>query len=260
MDFYGKKGQQNIDSSGINAKRSMLIFLLYYIVQFLTGLMAGAVISLYFIIFTGNRPDEQEFELLAVKFDPFILLIASILSATFLILFTSHYWRNEISERSPEGFAVHHGSVSQLVTGFFGGLAVALVYAVVISNLFPPDPDTSFGPITELAFSEGFSKYAWLILALLIAPPVEEYIFRGIIFAGFISSFGIYTSAVFTTLLFTIIHISEYVYYPPAMAGILAIGVLTLLLRIRTRALGPPVAAHFGYNFFIALIFLNAVN
>ncbi len=244
----------------INAKRSVLIFFLYYIVQFLTGLIAGVIISVSFIFITGHRPDEQQFESFARSLDPYILITSSVFSAAFLYFFATAYSRGLLRNRTVYGFAFHGGTRFQIFTGFISGLLIAVIYAVAITNLFPPDPETKFGPVTEMAFSEGFSKYAWLVLALLFAPPVEEFLFRGVLFAGFTKSFGLFASALLTTLIFLIIHISEYLYYPPAMTGILALGILTVSLRIKTRALGPSVAAHLGYNLFIAIILMKSLQ
>lgn len=243
----------------INAKRSIIIFFLYYIVQFLTGLMAGVLISVSFIFITGHRPDEQQFESFVRSLDPYILIASSVLSAAFLFFFSVNYARGLVRNRSVYGFALHKGTIFQIVTGFAAGLFVAVLYAVIITTFFPPDPETKFGPITEMALSEGFSKYAWLILALVFAPPVEEFLFRGVLFAGFTKSFGVFISAILTTLIFLLIHISEYLYYPPALTGIFALGILTVFLRIKTRALGPPIASHLGYNLFIAIILIKSL-
>lgn len=243
--------------NSIGAKRSLLIFFLYYIVQFLTGLIIGVIISVSFIVFTGHRPSEEQFKQFARSLDPYILLVSSVLSALFLIYFTIRYASGVIRDRSNHGFAVHPGNRYQLIMGFLYGLLTAVVYALVMSSLYPLSPDTSFGPITQMAFSDGVARYTWFLLALILAPPVEEYIFRGILFAGFTRSFGVLQSAVITTVIFLLIHVSEYLYYPPAMAGILALGILTVVLRIRTGSLGPPVAAHAGYNLFITTVLLN---
>lgn len=248
------------DERKMDAKRSVLVFLLYYIVQFLTGLIAGALISVSFVIFTGHRPDEQEFEMFTRTLDPYILLASSIISALFLIYFTFHYVPRHLKDRSIYGFAVHPGNSTHLISSLLAGLLVAFVYALSITMIFPPGPETQFGPITEMVFTEGVTRIIWLVLALMVAPPVEEYLFRGILFAGFTRSFGLYPSVVLTTFIFSVIHLSEYIFYPPAMIGIVALGFLTVILRIKTRSLGPPVAAHFGYNLLIAIMLLNSVQ
>ena len=243
----------------MNASRSLIIFFLYYIVQFLTGLLAGVLISLFFIILTGHRPDDQQFTSFVGRLDPYILLSSTIVSAVFLLMLVKHYSSSLITDRSPAGIALYSGKKYEIFLAFLAGIVIALVYAVATNIIFPPDPGTKFGPITEMAFSNITSRIIWLIIALILAPPIEEFLFRGVLFSGFTFSFGIYVSAFLTTAIFVLVHISEYINYPPALAGILAIAVFTVIMRIRTRALGPCIAAHFGYNLFIAALLLKLI-
>lgn len=248
------------ESRGISAKRSLFIFFLYYIVQFLTGLIVGVIISLGFILITGHRPSEEQFELFARSVDPYVLLGSSVISGLFLVYITLNYTSGLVKDRSVYGFAVHTGKMWQIVEGFAAGFITAFLYAFITNNLVPHSHENSFGPVTQMVISGGIPKYTWLILALLVAPIIEEYLFRGILFAGFARSAGTKYAVVITTGIFLIVHIAEYLYYPPAMTGILAIGLLAIYLRIKTKALGPCIAAHAGYNLFITLILFNAVG
>jgi len=246
-------------SYNMNAVKALIIFFLYYIVQFLTGLLAGVLISLFFIFVSGHRPDDQEFVSFIGRLDPYILLSSSIVSAIFLLMLVRHYSSHLIKERSVKGIALSTGKKHEIISAFLAGIVIALVYAVATNIIFPPDPNTKFGPITEMAFSNNASRTIWLIIALILAPPVEEFLFRGVLFSGFTVSFGIYVSAFLTTAIFVLVHISEYINYPPALTGILAIALFTVFMRIRTRALGPCIAAHFGYNLFIAALLMKLI-
>ena len=51
---------------------------------------------------------------------------------------------------------------------------------------------TSFrgGPVAKMAASNGMGRAVWAVLAVLIAPPVEELLFRGVMLRGMIASWG----------------------------------------------------------------------
>ena len=57
-----------------------------------------------------------------------------------------------------------------------------------------------------------------------------------------------------TTLCFVAMHYTEFVHYWPAALGLLALSVVTLVLRIRTGSIAAPVAVHFGYNLVLVCV------
>jgi len=155
----------------------------------------------------------------------------------------------------PEGGAIRRqvglalGSRRALVLGLLAGGALALVYFPLATGLlFPPEPDRTPGPVTRMALSPGWQRWLWSSMALLVAPPVEELLFRGALQAGFARSWGWGPAALFTTVLFVALHYPEFRTYLPAAGALVGISVLTLWLRRRSGALGPAVAAHAGYN------------
>ena len=83
---------------------------------------------------------------------------------------------------------------------------------------------------------------------MVFAPPIEELVFRGVLFGGLRSSWGAAWSGVVTTLLFVMLHGTEVVRFWPAVFGITAVAVATIWIRVRAGAIGPAVALHFAYN------------
>ena len=94
--------------------------------------------------------------------------------------------------------------------------------------------------------------------ALLLAPPIEELLFRGVLYGGYRRSLGAPAAAALTTSIFVILHVSEIVYYPPAALGIASLALVALWFRLRSAAIGPAIAVHFGYNLVIALVAAGA--
>jgi uncharacterized protein len=90
-------------------------------------------------------------------------------------------------------------------------------------------------------------------MALLLAPPVEEMLFRGVLYGGYRKSLGATGATWLTTSIFALMHIGEVIYFLPALLVIAGVALLALRMRLRHSAIGPAVAVHFGYNFILAL-------
>jgi len=48
-------------------------------------------------------------------------------------------------------------------------------------------------------------------------------------------------------------HITEMIYFWPSAIGITGLALAALWMRLRSGAIGPAVAVHFGYNAVIAV-------
>jgi membrane protease YdiL (CAAX protease family) len=111
-----------------------------------------------------------------------------------------------------------------------------------------------------MAVTPGLSQLLWIISVLLLAPPIEELLFRGILYGGYRRSFGPVWAGVLTTSVFVICHLPEMVYFLPSIVGITGFAIAALWLRLRAAAIGPAVAAHFGYNAVLAIAVANATS
>lgn len=160
------------------------------------------------------------------------------------------------SLRSLPGWAL--GSTRVRVSALLAGLAVALFYAVLGTWLWPADQGQATGPLVSLALSGWPGYLVWAVLGLAIAPPIEEWLFRGVLFAGFSRDFGDFVAAILVTVVFVGLHAGEAVYYWPAFFGITGLGLLCVWLRIRYDALGPPLLAHVGYNALLVILLASA--
>jgi hypothetical protein len=89
------------------------------------------------------------------------------------------------------------------------------------------------GPGTFLALSA---------LAVLAAPVVEEFLFRGIVFRGLARLVGPTLAVVGSSLLFAVVH--------PAISfpAVFGLGVAAALIYRRTRSLPASMATHMVYN------------
>lgn len=160
--------------------------------------------------------------------------------------------RDRLRDRNA-GAAWVLGPGKRWIQGFGLGMIVALVSGGLMSLLAPLPDQEKLGPLTKMGLTPGMTQVFWIVIAVLLAPPIEELLFRGVLFSGFRNSFGAGKAAVLTTTLFVLLHIAETIHFLPAMLGIAALASVALWVRIRTAAVGPAIAVHMGYNGIVAL-------
>jgi membrane protease YdiL (CAAX protease family) len=65
---------------------------------------------------------------------------------------------------------------------------------------------------------------------------------------------GAVAAAALTTIIFVSLHFTELIYQPLAVFAIGGLALGALVLRLRSNAIGPAIAVHFGYNATIAIL------
>lgn len=213
----------------------------YFAAQVLGGALLGVAIALR----SGDEPLSAG--QLADLAGPGALL-GMVFGAVFLLFALRGVGGDALRERGRFGIGWVRGDAAALGIGCASGIAIAAAGAGASAWLFPPDPDMALGPLTELSTKPGAGRFYLVVIALLLAPPLEELLFRGVLLGGLTRSWGRGPAALAVTALFVGVHASELSFYWPATLGLGLLALLTLALRIRFRALGPAVAAHFAYN------------
>lgn len=88
-----------------------------------------------------------------------------------------------------------------------------------------------------------------IISICLIAPLIEEMLFRGIILRSFLENYSVRSSILLSSLLFALLHMTV-TQLPVAFI----MGCLLGWLYARTKCLWPSIMAHFFYNSFAVLL------
>jgi membrane protease YdiL (CAAX protease family) len=83
---------------------------------------------------------------------------------------------------------------------------------------------------------------------VLLAPPVEEFVFRGVLWAGLSRSLPRPLSAVVVCASFILSHVTEARGYWPAWLAISTLAVALLAFRVRGGSLLPAWVLHTSYN------------
>jgi membrane protease YdiL (CAAX protease family) len=145
-----------------------------------------------------------------------------------------------------------------IFTGAF--LAVAVLLA---SLLFPPPTESALDRI----LTTRASMAAFVILGIVVAPLMEEIMFRGFLYTVLADLYGPGLAVPVTSAAFAALHFLQLWGNWPAMFLILAVGYILTVVRKRSNSLIPSVIMHTAYNSMIfgisALLILlqrNAAN
>ena len=144
-------------------------------------------------------------------------------------------WRKLNTERFPQA-AVYSGLV---LAGFFLSVIVSLG-----SALFPPKKDL---PIESL-FQDPHTTLLFMLIAVLLAPLVEETIFRGYIYPVIGRSFGKVWAILATGLLFGLLHAEQLWGGWGQIALLVFVGIVLTFARAVSRTVVAGFVIHTSYN------------
>jgi membrane protease YdiL (CAAX protease family) len=130
---------------------------------------------------------------------------------------------------------------------FLAGGGLSLLVAVLSSRLKAPEN----APVEEL-FKHRETALLFMGMAVLIAPLVEETLFRGYLYPMFARSFGVWPSIILTGVLFGAMHGAQLGWTWSLVAVLMIVGVIFTLVRARTGSVFASFMMHLGYNSLIS--------
>lgn len=136
-----------------------------------------------------------------------------------------------------------HLAIGALV-GAVGFLGVNLLLAALLALFGPVDPPEQ-ALLTEVTRG-GLATALAVVAAVVMAPIVEELVFRGLLFQSLHRRVGLWPAALLSSAFFTAVHIE--VTQPLYSGGLFLLGVLFALALVRSGSLLVPIAAHAVFN------------
>ncbi|SPF45095.1 CAAX amino terminal protease family protein [Candidatus Desulfosporosinus infrequens] len=126
--------------------------------------------------------------------------------------------------------------------------AINITYALVLYKygLTPPSTDVYTKLLGQATW---YTLILNLLLAGVLAPLVEETLFRGIIFGSLQAYFGKWTAAVISAAIFSGLHLQAYGFFPRFILGIALV-----YLYDKYKSLYPSIALHALNNIVATLI------
>ena len=137
-------------------------------------------------------------------------------------------------------------------------LAVALgvVFAVISSFILTTRLVNPSTPLSE-ALDQNQSSVlmvVFLILAILVAPLLEEIVFRGYFFGVIKAAWGTTAAVVVIALLFGLMHVDQYWGDWTAITLVTILGFVMTILRSSTESVIPGVITHYVYNGLVTVL------
>lgn len=240
----------------LSAFRAVVVFLAYFGAQLVVGIVVGVVFVFWYVLARGVNDPRT-----AIEAQRLMILPAAILGLVAGGLVTFRMTRRSLP--GPLSSALRavgwsKASPRDLLISAFAGASLAILYLFVLTPRVTSPPVEQWGPLATAAGAGGWPRHAWALLALL-APPIEEFVFRGVLLAGLSRSWTRTSAAVVVTALFVAAHFGEVLTYAPAFVAIILVGTATAVARIATRSLVPPIVLHGFYNLgLIAAVYSNA--
>ena len=234
----------------LGAGGALLLYVLYFAGQLVIGVVLGLIAA--FGVSAGDHGER------AVGLSPELVMgavVAGVLLGAWFVLEVAMRW----SPPRAGGLAALDISWStktrrQIILANLAKMLLAVLWTVSAPWFISRWPSAEPGPALKAARHSHFTLAAWSGLALLVAPPVEELLFRGLMLRGLTRSWGPFAAGLCVTALFVASHVFDIGFFVPGLMVIAALGCATLAARAATHALGPAIALHAGYNLVIVVV------
>jgi membrane protease YdiL (CAAX protease family) len=130
---------------------------------------------------------------------------------------------------------------------FVSGCGLSLLVAIVSARMKTPDNM----PMEEL-FKYRQTALLFMAMAVLVAPLVEETLFRGYLYPLFARSFGIAPGILLTGVLFGLMHGAQLGWTWGLVTMLILVGIVFTMVRARTGSVFASYLMHLGYNSLIS--------
>ena len=238
------------------AGQALLILLAYIGVQLLCGVVVGIMVGIVAAV-RGVSQDQLAVNKITAQLLQYSLVPIMIVSGLVMLLLARRMAADAMSDGDACGVGWRPSSLWNICGGAFLGSLISGGFLLAVIVLFSGEQPSSTGPLAEMASKPGVTRALFAILAVILAPFIEEFLFRGVLLAGFTRSFGLPIAVALCTFLFVVLHFGELQRFPPATFALTGLALLAMWLRIKTRSLWPAIAAHLGYNgLIVAAVYL----
>jgi membrane protease YdiL (CAAX protease family) len=186
--------------------------------------------------------------------DAAVLGIGSLLTFAIIIAWGVRRTRLPMSRALPFAKPKTRGAIYPPLIVVIVGLGIVNSELVNLVNAVLPMP----GSLTRMFEKLTSGGLATVLAFILIAPVMEELLFRGIILRGFLARYRPGTAIAVSALLFALVHLNPYQF-----VAALITGVIFGWLFVRTGSLRPCIIGHGLYNGYLLLVhtgLLRAIN
>ena len=205
------------------------------------ALIAGLLLSLPVLAIDGGA-DTEDLSLLATVVVQICTGIGFVIVPLMLAMSGGASIRQGFSRLGFQPFEIR-SSAKWAGIGILSYFAFAILYSLVIGTPEQDDIAADFGPIP-----------VQILLIVIVAPPVEEVCFRGMLFGGIRKKFPLWVAAPAAGVVFGLPHFST---GWSAVPSLIVLGIILAVVYEKTRSLWPVIGMH-AFNNGLALIVLNS--
>jgi membrane protease YdiL (CAAX protease family) len=144
---------------------------------------------------------------------------------------------------------------SPRVLRYFGFVAGGFLLAIFVQFMSNAFGNKAKLPIQTL-FQDRRTALLLLLMAVFVAPVIEETIFRGYIYPVVARSFGVAGGVVVTGTLFGLLHAPQLWGGWVQIGSLVAVGIIFTYARALTQTVLASFLLHVSYNFFTSFAFL----
>jgi hypothetical protein len=127
---------------------------------------------------------------------------------------------------------------------YLGIGVVVFMVLLFLESLLPMPKDTPFDQL----FDRPLDAYLIMILAVAVAPLMEELFFRGFLYPVLARRLGAVAGVALSALPFGLLHLQQYGWSLSAGLIIFLVGVVCGAVRAATKSVGAAFLVHVGYN------------
>ncbi|MDQ4094831.1 MAG: CPBP family intramembrane metalloprotease [Actinomycetota bacterium] len=165
----------------------------------------------------------------------YVLLYGSVA----LMLWALVLKRRRVSRQDVGLGGVRPGPIALMIPLTFGVLIMNYIVAVLTTVIFGRVPTAEDQLGVRLQTLTAFDFVCLFIVVVIIAPILEEIVFRGLLYRAIRARIGVASATVITALAFSAMH------FQPLLLGVLfAFGVVLALVAEWSDSLYPPIVLH----------------
>jgi uncharacterized protein len=206
-------------------------------IVFIAGQLVAGVILGVLLAVTGAPPEDAPMTLLALGGQG----LGFALALAYLRARRRLSWRL-LGPVRPSWLLVAIG-LGVGVVGTFGAYTINAVLVQLAGAEAPVEQE-----LLNEVLAGGRATVLAILVAVVMAPLVEEVLFRGLLFQAIRRRLGLWPAALLSSAVFTAIHVEIVFSQPLALVGLFALGVLLAWSFHRSGSLLVPILAHAVFN------------
>jgi membrane protease YdiL (CAAX protease family) len=240
---------ENIQKAGpvLRARRAIAVTVAFFVVQFFVGIVVGVAAGVYAMVAQGKADASTLASAIGRVMLP-SAIAGEAVGAMVAFWMTRRVLTGPIDGGSLAPVGWRKALAFETAMAALAGCLLSLIYVFILVRISPPNEGQAYGPLATATLGGGWPRHLWAFLALVLAPPIEEFVFRGVLLEGLSNSVGVRAAAAMVTVAFIATHFSEALAYWPAWAAIALLASAALLFRLKTRSLIPAISVHAAYN------------